>query len=57
MPGPRAFLFLARMFLENDSPEPAVEQFTSYLKVNPYEAGGAGTSFATFLQAVATSDG
>jgi hypothetical protein len=43
-------LFLARMFLENDSPEPAVEQIRKFLKVYPYEAGGAGTSFATFLR-------
>jgi hypothetical protein len=38
------------MFLENDSPEPAVEQIRKFLKVCPYEAGGAGTSFATFLR-------
>ena len=43
-------LFLARMFLENDSPKPAVEQIHNFLKVYPYKAGGAGTSFATFLR-------
>jgi hypothetical protein len=42
-------LFLGRMFLENDSPEPAVEQIHKFLKVYPYEAGGVGTSLATFL--------
>jgi hypothetical protein len=46
-------LFLAHMFLEKDSPEPAVKQIHKFLKVCPYVAGGAGTSFATFLRAEA----
>jgi hypothetical protein len=43
-------MWFGRMFLENDSPEPAVEQSRRFLKIYPYQAGGAGTSFATFLR-------
>ncbi|UCD52519.1 MAG: DUF1254 domain-containing protein, partial [Phycisphaerales bacterium] len=43
-------LWFGRMFLENSSPEPAVEQIRKFIKTYPYEPGGAGTSFAAFLR-------
>ena len=43
-------LFLGRMFLEKDSPQPAVRQIRNFLKVYSYELGGVGTSLATFLR-------
>lgn len=46
----RHVLVWTRMFLENNSPKPAVERYRQFLKVYPYRAGGAGTSFAAFLR-------
>jgi hypothetical protein len=43
-------LWLGRMFLENNSPKPAAEQMRKFIKIYPYEAGGAGASFAAFLR-------
>lgn len=43
-------MFLGRVFLENDSPEPAVTQIRKFLKVYPYKAGGVGTSLAAVLR-------
>lgn len=43
-------LLFTRMFLENNSPKPAVERYRQFMKVYPYQAGGAGTSFAAFLR-------
>jgi hypothetical protein len=43
-------MWFGRMFLENNSPEPAVEQIHRSLKIYPYKPGGAGTSFAAFLR-------
>ncbi len=42
--------WFGRMFLENDSPEPAVDQIRQFIKIYPYQAGGAGTSYAAFLR-------
>jgi hypothetical protein len=39
-----------RMFLENNSPKPGADQIRRLLKIYPYVAGGAGTSFAAFLR-------
>jgi hypothetical protein len=43
-----------RMFLENNDPKPAADQIRKFLKIYPYQAGGAGTSFAAFLSGEAT---
>jgi hypothetical protein len=43
-------LWFGRMFLENNDPKPAVEQTRKFLKIYPYVAGGAGTSYAAFLR-------
>ena len=43
-------LWWGRMFLENNSPKPAVEQIRKFIKIYPYETGGVGTSFAAFLR-------
>lgn len=42
-------LILGRMFLENNDPKPAVEMIRKFTKIYPYDAGGAGTSIASFL--------
>lgn len=42
-------LILGRMFMDNDSPAPAVEAIRKFTKIYPYEAGGVGTSIAEFL--------
>ena len=44
----RVFWF-ARMFLEDNSPEPAAEMIRKFTKVYRYEAGGVGTPLADFL--------
>jgi hypothetical protein len=43
-------MWFGRMFLENNSPKPAVAQIRKFLKIYPYEVGGASTSYATFLR-------
>ncbi len=43
-------IWFGRMFLENNSPKPAVEQIREFIKIYPYEAGGVGTSYAAFLR-------
>jgi hypothetical protein len=40
---------LARAFLENDDPEPAVKRIKEQLKIYPYKPGGYGDSIAGFL--------
>ncbi|MEF8754299.1 MAG: DUF1254 domain-containing protein [Accumulibacter sp.] len=42
-------LILGRMFMENDSPAPAVEAIKKFTRIYPYQAGGVGTSVAEFL--------
>jgi len=48
--GTTHLFWLGRMFVENNSPKLAAEQIRNFLKIYPYEPGGAGTSFATFLR-------
>jgi hypothetical protein len=43
-------MWFGRMFLENNSPKPAVEHIRRFLKIYPYVPGGDGTSFAAFLR-------
>jgi hypothetical protein len=43
-------MWFGRMFLENNSPKPAVDKIRSFLKIYPYEAGSVGTSYAAFLR-------
>ena len=43
-------MLFGRMFLENNSPKSAAEQIRRFMKIYPYEAGGVGTSFASFLR-------
>lgn len=43
-------LWVGRIFLENNNPKPAAEQIRKFIKIYPYEAGGAGTSYAAFLR-------
>lgn len=43
-------LWAGRMFLENNDPSPAAECIRKYLKIYPYEAGGFGISYATYLR-------
>ena len=42
-------LALARFFLENNDPKPAVESIRKHLKIYPYTPGGSGTAIATIL--------
>jgi hypothetical protein len=42
-------LMLGRQFLENNSPQPAVDRITRFTKIYPYTPGGFGTSIATVL--------
>ncbi len=41
---------IARAFLENDDPKPAVERIKKHMKIYPYAPGGEGTSIADFLR-------
>ncbi len=43
-------LVFARVFLEGDDPAAAVGRLCSGFRVYPYEDGGVGTSFASFLR-------
>jgi hypothetical protein len=43
-------LWWGRMFLENNDPKPAVKQIRTFTKIYPYQADGAGTSYAAFLR-------
>jgi hypothetical protein len=43
-------MWFGRMFLESNNPKPAVEKIRAFVKVYPYEAGAAGTSYAAFLR-------
>jgi hypothetical protein len=43
-------LWWGRMFLENNDPKPAAEQIRKFTKIYPYQASGAGTSYAAFLR-------
>jgi hypothetical protein len=42
-------LVFGRVFLENDDPKPAADKIRRFMKVYPYQPGGIGTSFASFL--------
>lgn len=43
-------LWVGRIFLEDNNPKPAAELIRKYLKIYPYEVGGSGTSYASFLR-------
>ena len=43
-------LLFGRLFLQDGDTAPAVEAVRTLMKVYPYQAGGVGTSFATFLR-------
>ena len=43
-------LLFGRLFLQEGETGPAVESVRSFMKVYPYQAGGVGTSFASFLR-------
>ena len=42
-------MWFGRLFLEDHSPKPADERARASLRIYPYQAGGVGTSFASFL--------
>lgn len=43
-------MFFGRLFLVDNDPRPAVATARQFLKIYPYRAGGAGTSYAAFLR-------
>ena len=43
-------LLFGRLFLQDGETAPAVEAVRTLMKVYPYQAGGVGTSFASFLR-------
>ncbi len=43
-------LLFGRLFLQDGDTAPAVESLRTLMRIHPYQAGGAGTSFASFLR-------
>jgi hypothetical protein len=43
-------LWVGRMFLEDNSPKEPAELVRKYLRIYPYQVGGAGTSYDAFLR-------
>jgi hypothetical protein len=49
-PGTLHVLLFGRLFLQHDDPAPALELLRRTMKLYPYQPGGVGTSFASFLR-------